>query len=193
MGEQTTPTHECRVGTNKCFWCGNIEHFIAACPQWMKTANVGATRPPPLPRHGPVAALRQGPPLPYRQGPTAWPHQRLPRTRSTPIGRAYVMSKKEATTFSIVVTSTFFLNSMPFCVLLDSGTMHSFISTWFTLQLDLEHARIEANYRIKLSYDCIVDCPVLYKHVPISLGESIFPEDLIQFDLSDFDIILRIN
>jgi len=32
-----------------------------------------------------------------------------------------------------------------------------------------------------------------YKHVPISIGEYTFPGDLIQFDLSDFDIILGMN
>jgi len=103
------------------------------------------------------------------------------------------MSKKEAATSGTVVTGTHFLNSMPFCVLFDSGANHSFISTGSALQLDLEHAKIEANYRIKLSNDYIVDCPILYKYVPISLGESIFPGDLIQIDLSDFDIILGMN
>ena len=82
---------------------------------------------------------------------------------------------------------------MGFCVLFDSGVTYSFISTRSALQLNLHHAKIEANYRIKLSNDYIVDCPILYKYVPISLGESIFPGDLIQIDLSDFDIILGMN
>jgi len=25
-------TLECRVGNNKCLWCGSPDHFIAACP-----------------------------------------------------------------------------------------------------------------------------------------------------------------
>jgi len=103
------------------------------------------------------------------------------------------MSKKEAATSVTVVTSTLFLNSTLFCVLFESGATHSFISNRFSLQLDLEYATIEANYRIKLPNGSIVDCPILYKHVPIFLGEFLFARDLIQFNLSDVDIILRMN
>ena len=70
------------------------------------------------------------------------------------------------------------------------GATHLFISTRAALQLDLQYAKVEANYRIKLPNNSIVDCPVLLKHTPIAIGESTFPRDLIQFDLLDFDIIL---
>jgi len=109
------------------------------------------------------------------------------------LGKAYMMSKKEAATSGTVVTGTLFLNSMPFCVLFGTGATHSFISTRSTFQLDLEYAKIEANYKVKLPNDSIVDCLILYKHVPISLGKSTFPGDLIQFDLFDSDIILGLN
>ena len=55
------------------------------------------------------------------------------------------------------------------------------------------HVDVETNYTIKLPNDSIVDYPILYKHAPISIAESIFLGDLIQFDLLDFDIILRMN
>ena len=44
-------------------------------------------------------------------------------------GQAYMMSKKESTAFSIVVVITHFLNSKPFCFLLDLGATHLFMST----------------------------------------------------------------
>jgi len=99
------------------------------------------------------------------------------------------MSKKEVTTSSIVLTRNLFLNSKSFYVLFDSGATHSFISTRAALQLNLQDGKVKANYRNKLPNDSIVECPILYKHMPITLGETIFPGDLIQFDLSDFDII----
>jgi len=100
---------------------------------------------------------------------------------------------KEATTSDTVVTNTLFLNSIPFCVLFDSGVTHSFISTRSALQLDLEHDKPEASYRIKLPNDSIVDCLIFYKHVPISIDEYVFPRNSIQFDLSNFDIILEMK
>jgi len=59
--------------------------------------------------------------------------------------------------------------------------------------LDLEHAKVEANYRIKLPNDSIVNCPILCKHLLIFIGEYIFPRNLIQFDMSEFDVILGMN
>jgi len=86
------------------------------------------------------------------------------------------MSKKEAIASGIVVTSTLFLIQFLFVY---------YLIRCHSLLFDLG-----ANYRIKLPNDSILDCSIFYKHVPISLGESILPEDLIQFDLFDFDSIL---
>jgi len=83
------------------------------------------------------------------------------------------MSKKEAAASSTVVTETLFLNSKP-CVLFVSGATHSFISSLFVLQLNLENAMVETNYRIKLPNDFILECLVFYKHVTISIGGTIF-------------------
>jgi len=45
---------ECRVGTNKCMWCGRPEHLIAVCPQGLKAVDKGAAKP--------LASTRQGAP-----------------------------------------------------------------------------------------------------------------------------------
>ena len=89
------------------------------------------------------------------------------------------MSKKEAATSSTVVTRIHILNLNPFCVLFDSGTTHSFISTRSTMQMNLEDRRMETNYRIKLPNDFVIECPISYKLVPITIGGSTFPVDLI--------------
>jgi len=164
---RTTP--ECRVRTNKCMWCGSPKHLIAACPRRLKAADKDAAKP--------LGPLRQGP---------------LP-SRVATVGRAFLMNKKEAATSGTVVTGTLFLNSKPFCVLFDSGTTHSFISTQSAIQLSLENRRMETNYTIKLPNDSVVECPLSYKLVPATTGGTTFPVDLIQFDLSDFGIILGMN
>ena len=39
----------------------------------------------------------------------------------------------------------------------------------------------------------MIERPISYKHVPITIGGTTFPMDWIQFNLSDFDIILGMN
>lgn len=39
----------------------------------------------------------------------------------------------------------------------------------------------------------MIECPVLYKHIPIVIAEHEFPGDLVQFDMSEFDIILGMD
>ena len=39
----------------------------------------------------------------------------------------------------------------------------------------------------------MIECLVLYKYVPIVIVEHEFPRDLIQFDMSEFDIILKMD
>jgi len=61
------------------------------------------------------------------------------------------------------------------------------------MQLNLEDRRTKINYRIKLPNDYVIECPISYKFIPIAIGGTTFTVDLIQFDLSDFDIILEMN
>ena len=49
------------------------------------------------------------------------------------------------------------------------------------------------NYRISLPNGQVIECPILYKHAPIVIAEHEFFGDLIQFHMSEFDIILGID
>jgi len=39
----------------------------------------------------------------------------------------------------------------------------------------------------------VIECSILYKHVPIVIDEHEFPRNLIQFDILEFNIILGID
>ena len=74
--------------------------MIAAYPRQLKAIEKGVVKPLAPPRQVPAP---QKPPV---------------------IGRAYIMSKKEASNFGTLVTGTLFLNSKPFSMLFDSGITH---------------------------------------------------------------------
>jgi len=52
------------------------------------------------------------------------------------------------------------------------------------LQLNLKQNKEGANYRISLPSGQVIECHVLYKHVPIVIAGHVFPGDLIQVDMS---------
>jgi len=39
----------------------------------------------------------------------------------------------------------------------------------------------------------LIECPILYEHVPIVIGEHAFLVNLIQFDMLEFDLILGLE
>jgi len=59
------------------------------------------------------------------------------------------------------------------------------------MQVNLENKNAEINYGLKLSNDSRIECSTSHKFVSIIIGEIVSPEVLIQFDSSDFDIILE--
>ena len=59
------------------------------------------------------------------------------------------------------------------------------------MQVNLENKKAETNYRIKLSNDSRIECSISHKFVSITIGEIVSPEVLIQFNSSDFYIILE--
>ena len=85
------------------------------------------------------------------------------------------------------------LNSKPFYILFNLGATHSFIFTRSSMQLKLENRKAKTNYRTKLSNNSTAECLISYELISITIGVIIFPKDLIQFDLSNFDIILVMN
>jgi len=65
--------------------------------------------------------------------------QGLPPPRAVSVERVHVLSKKEAAAFGMVVSGTLFLISHPFYALVDSVATHSFTSTRYAMQLNLDN------------------------------------------------------
>ena len=61
------------------------------------------------------------------------------------------------------------------------------------MQLNLENKETETNYKIKLPNDSRVQFPISYKLIAITISGIVFPGVLIEFDSSDFDIILKMS
>jgi len=61
------------------------------------------------------------------------------------------------------------------------------------MQVNFENKEAETNYGIKLSNDARVECSTSHKFISIAIGRIVFPRVLIQFDSSDFNIVLEMS
>ena len=61
------------------------------------------------------------------------------------------------------------------------------------MQVNLENKKAKTNYGIKLSNDSRVECSTSHKFVSITVGEIVSPGVLVQFDWSNFNIILEMS
>ena len=55
----------------------------------------------------------------------------------------------------------------------------------------MEKHKVWVNHRISLPNEQTIECPIIYKHVSSVIGAHEFPKNLMQFDMSEFHIILR--
>ena len=101
------------------------------------------------------------------------------------------MSRHEAEATKDVITGTFSINSIPVKVLFDSGATFSFVSKGIVSKLRDCLTIIEAvDLPITIPTGGVVNCTKTFRNVPLEIEGKIFPSDLIEFGLSDFDLIL---
>ncbi|XP_021762501.1 uncharacterized protein LOC110727242 [Chenopodium quinoa] len=97
-------------------------------------------------------------------------------------GKLNVMSRHKADSTKDVITGTFSINSILVKVLFDSGATFSFISK--VIVSNLSHC---------LNTGGVVQCTKTFRDVPLKIKGKVFLSDLIEFGLSDFDIILGMD
>jgi hypothetical protein len=118
--------------------------------------------------------------------------QQLP-PRPNASGRVYVLSKQEADNTGTVITGTLSLQCVPVHVLFDSGASHSFISSSMARKLQLEPNPTPDAFAIGLPTGEVIRCPTMHRECPLVVGGETFSGDLVQFDLSEFDVILGMD
>ncbi|XP_057250619.1 uncharacterized protein LOC130591352 [Beta vulgaris subsp. vulgaris] len=108
-------------------------------------------------------------------------------------GRVFMMQREEAEADDTVITGTFPVHSIPGCVLFDSGASHSFISTAFSRTLNAKPCPKFSAMSVSIPNGESISCDVMYRNCPILIGGYEFLVDLVQFELTDFDVILGMD
>ncbi|XP_021766614.1 uncharacterized protein LOC110731075 [Chenopodium quinoa] len=104
------------------------------------------------------------------------------------------MSRHEADSTKDVITGTFSINSILVKVLFDSGATFSFISKVIVSKLANCLKTVDAvDLPIVIPTGGVVKCNKTFKDVPLEIEGKVFLLDLIEFRLSDFDVILGMD
>ena len=167
-GRTNHDTAECRLGTNRCFWCGDPNHPIANFLAQLSS------------RHKVLSSVLKG-----AKAATLMTKQS--------VGRAYVINTKQAHEAATVMTSTLTFNSVPFIVLFDSGGTRSFISSNTVSRIGYSLHTSPVDLLVSLPAGQVVECHVMFKNCPLSINQEVFEVDLIQLDPLKFDVVLTMD
>ncbi|GJZ54640.1 putative reverse transcriptase domain-containing protein [Tanacetum coccineum] len=94
---------------------------------------------------------------------------------------------------SNVVTGTFLLNNCYASMLFDSGADRSFVSTTFSVLLDVVPSTLDTSYAIELADGRILETNVVLRGCTLGLLGHPFDIDLMPVELGSFDIIIGMD
>ncbi|XP_071925957.1 uncharacterized protein [Coffea arabica] len=104
--------------------------------------------------------------------------------------RVHAMTDVEAGVSGDVVTGTLLINSVPAYVLFDCGVSHSFVAKKFAKYLCMPPEKMDHPYQVAAPGDRILMSHTRYPNGSVELKDKKLEVDLVQINMSDFDVIL---
>ncbi|GJZ12339.1 putative reverse transcriptase domain-containing protein [Tanacetum coccineum] len=92
-----------------------------------------------------------------------------------------------------VVTGTFLLNDHYACILFDSGTEKSFVSSAFTPFIDIAPTALNTSYEVELADGNVVSTNTVLRSCTLVLLNHVFKIDLLPTRLGSFDVIVGMD
>lgn len=108
-------------------------------------------------------------------------------------GKVFTMTEEDVTASNIVVASNISIASQPAYALFDPSVTHSFTSVDFAKKLD-----VLSEF---LKYELCIDTPTgdflianrVFKNCLLRIDDVPLPVDLMELNIRDFDVILRMD
>ncbi|GJS14773.1 putative reverse transcriptase domain-containing protein [Tanacetum coccineum] len=108
-------------------------------------------------------------------------------------GKAYVLGGGETNTDSNVVTGTFLLNNHYASILFDTGSDRSFVSTAFSLLIDIIPTTLDDSYDVDLADSRITGVNTIIRGCTLNLLNHPFNINLMPIELGNFDVIIGMD
>ncbi|OWM63611.1 hypothetical protein CDL15_Pgr008154 [Punica granatum] len=108
-------------------------------------------------------------------------------------GKVFTLTKRDADANPTVVTGTLNLFNRPTHVLIDLGSIHSYISLSYIMHSDRPPESFDSSMSIATPTRESVMVDELYRGCMLQLGDREMLVDLIPLSIQDFDVILRMD
>ncbi|GKD43948.1 putative reverse transcriptase domain-containing protein [Tanacetum coccineum] len=107
--------------------------------------------------------------------------------------KAYAIRGGGVNPDSNVVMGTFLLNNCYASMLFDSGADRSFVSSTFSVLLDVEPSTLDNSYAVKLADERISETNIVLRGCTLGLLGHPFDIDLMPVELGSFDVIIDMD
>ena len=91
------------------------------------------------------------------------------------------------------VTSTFLVDKVKARVLFDSGATHSFILPYFAKILARDRMLMKDPLAISIPAGRTIEVKYVFSACVVEIDNKVYPADLIELDVLDFDVVLRMD
>nr|GEX92530.1 hypothetical protein [Tanacetum cinerariifolium] len=102
-------------------------------------------------------------------------------------GRVYALGERDASPDSNVITGTFLLNNRYAKILFDTGADRSFVSTTFSVLIDITPTTLENHYDVELADGKIIGVNIIICGCTLNFMNHPFNIDLMPVSLGSFD------